>query len=45
MGTPHDWFAISMLIQELLTAVHTYAPEVFPTELRGIGNGVVNSIG
>ncbi|GAA4490502.1 MFS transporter [Rhodococcus olei] len=38
-------FVISMLIQALLTAVYTYAPEVFPTHLRGIGNGVVNSVG
>jgi len=38
-------FAISMLIHALLTAVYTYAPEVFPTHLRGIGNGVVNGVG
>jgi len=38
-------FLISMLLQTSTVLAYTYGPEIFPTELRGVGNGLGNGLG
>jgi putative MFS transporter len=38
-------FLIAMLLQTASVAMYAYGPEIFPTELRGLGSGAGNGIG
>ncbi|MFK0111974.1 MFS transporter [Streptomyces sp. NPDC091217] len=38
-------FTIAMLLQTATVVAFTYGPEIFPTELRGLGSGLSNGLG
>jgi len=38
-------FCVAMLLQTSTVVAYTYGPEIFPTELRGLGSGLGNGLG
>lgn len=38
-------FVITLLLQTSIAIIYTYLPEIFPTQLRGLGSGTANSMG
>ncbi|MCG3754017.1 MFS transporter [Amycolatopsis sp. Poz14] len=38
-------FLITLLLEAMTPIAYTYLPEIFPTQLRGLGSGIANSMG